>query len=731
MNTKKLGCFLVLIFISLINNAQSYTWVNEAYGPPFASVGETMFDHYMAIDRQGNYYVTGSLTGPLTFNGVTLSLSPGYMSFFLNKYDANGNMLWAKKEGDTTYDGYPMSLATDDSGNIFVCGYFQGRMVCGNDTLTSQLNSQDGFLVKFDRNGNPLWMRQNGDMDSNSKSWMSSVVTDNAGNLYVTGAFNDTIVFGPYTLKAYGAWYNEAFVVKYDPAGNVLWAKQANMSSSASSSTGNSITSDPAKQYFYLAGSFADTVSFGGNAVMTGPTYEMYLAKYDANGNVIWVRQATVPMPNFNCNSDPYSVAVDGDNNIYVTGQFQDTVIFGNIQLQLPVGYGSIFLAKYNPAGNVIWAEKANINPGVEAFGYSIACDTLKRGGGYMTAETDVASGAGTMQSIGFGGDTSDYWGTIAADRVMIFDSSGKITCKLLLPTDEDDGSSVATDRAGVFQGVAGDLLRDSNATVGNNIQLHPGYDSPYIGRWKKCCPLINSNINSKPDTCNLLNGSATVNASGVSAPFSYYWFPSGGADSIAHLGTGTYVVIVTDSNGCAAFDTAIITSVNSLTAHACCDTTIPEGGSAIIGVDVQNYKYLWSPPVGLNCDTCQTPVASPTVITEYSVTVSKGSCRYLDSVLITVNNEPCGKFYIPNAFTPNKDNKNDLFYPEGDCLVSYTMDIFDRWGMLIYSTNNSEPWDGTYHGKVAEEDVYVYQINIISGEQPEHSFVGRVAVLK
>jgi gliding motility-associated-like protein len=731
MNTKKLGCFLVLIFISFISNAQSWMWANEA-NASFGAVDETMYDHFLAIDKYGNYYETGSIIGDtITFNGVALPV-PGFggSTFYLNKYNANGILLWAKEEElDSNYYGAPFSIALDDSDNIFVAGYFSGTIVSGSDTLkASPLARNDGFLIKFDPNGNTLWARENGDQDSGSLTFMNSLVTDNSGNVYVTGSFNDTIYFGSYTLKSSPSWSSEAFVVKYDRQGNVVWAKQGDVVGNASFSAGNSIATDASKQYFYVAGNFFDTVSFGGNALMTTNSNNVFLIKYDANGNVIWAKQSTVPIPNFDCIGEAYSVAVDGSNGIYVTGDYGDTLMFDNQSIYTPSGGRSVFLVKYNANGNVVWAEGANLNPGTTAVGYSVACDTLKRGGGYM--EITTTSGIGTTRNVGFANDTFNSSGMSITDIVLNFDSSGHTNCSLYNNLDEDDGTSVATDRSGAFLGVGGDIGLLASSTIGT-IPLHPAQDWPYVARWQKCCPQINSTISAKPDTCDLPNGLATVNAGGVSAPFCYTWLPSGGRDSVANLSAGTYVVIVTDSDGCAAFDTATISSVNNLLAQACCDTTINENASTVIDVDVQNDKYLWSPSVGLNCDTCQSTIASPTVTTQYYVTVTKGGCRYIDSVLIKVKESPCtGKFYIPNAFTPNKDNKNDLFYPQGECLASYNMNIFDRWGNLLYS-GNSEPWDGKYLGKVVPEDTYVYQLTIIDNSEQPHTYNGRVTVLK
>ena len=70
--------------------------------------------------------------------------------------------------------------------------------------------------------------------------------------------------------------------------------------------------------------------------------------------------------------------------------------------------------------------------------------------------------------------------------------------------------------------------------------------------------------------------------------------------------------------------------------------------------------------------------------------------------------------FYVPNGFTPDGDGLNDVFraYGDGIDLSNYSMQIFDRWGELMFETSNaSNGWNGTYKGKLAEAGTYVWKI--------------------
>jgi gliding motility-associated-like protein len=104
--------------------------------------------------------------------------------------------------------------------------------------------------------------------------------------------------------------------------------------------------------------------------------------------------------------------------------------------------------------------------------------------------------------------------------------------------------------------------------------------------------------------------------------------------------------------------------------------------------------------------------------------------CTKTDSVRIYVS--ACSTVWIPNAFTPNGGELNPVFAPKGVCMISYTMQIFDRWGMLLYTTNDSKPWDGTIHGGTqVQEDTYVYVINVTDGYKKQTKYIGRVTVIR
>lgn len=107
-------------------------------------------------------------------------------------------------------------------------------------------------------------------------------------------------------------------------------------------------------------------------------------------------------------------------------------------------------------------------------------------------------------------------------------------------------------------------------------------------------------------------------------------------------------------------------------------------------------------------------------------------NCR--DTVYEQIIIEPDFMFYVPNAFTPNDDGINDTFIGKGMFVASIEMLIFDRWGTLVYRTDDlNKPWNGTINNgsEIAKQDVYIYSINVIDFKNTKHKFKGMITLVK
>lgn len=141
------------------------------------------------------------------------------------------------------------------------------------------------------------------------------------------------------------------------------------------------------------------------------------------------------------------------------------------------------------------------------------------------------------------------------------------------------------------------------------------------------------------------------------------------------------------------------------------------------------NYEYAWLPT------RTEGPQKEIVEAGTYIVETKNAGCTARSS--ITLTNYCPAKVYIPNAFTPNKDFTNDGFKPVlyGE-IYNYELLIFNRWGELIWSTNDTnEAWDGTINGRDAQIDVYVYkiiyEIESAVGNMEKNTAVGRVSLIR
>ncbi len=321
----------------------------------------------ISTDASGNVFVTGIFSGPTILFGTTTltNVGGGLEDVFIVKYDVAGNVLWAKSGGGTSKDD-ANSVSTDASGNVFVTGMFVSpTLTFGTTTLTNSGFNNDVFIVKYDSSGNILWAKSAGGAGE-ERAYCSS--TDANGNVYLSGRFYGfSFIFGSTTLiNADTVGSSDVFFAKYDSNGNPLWAKRAG---GANSDAANSITGD-INGNILLTGYFqSPTITFGSSTLTNSGGFDMFLAKYDSNGNFIWAKRGGgISLDAAN------SVAVDASGNILVAGVFNGpTITFGSITLS-NAGTGSsldLFLAKYDANGNVLWAKSAGGNSDDE--GYSVA----------------------------------------------------------------------------------------------------------------------------------------------------------------------------------------------------------------------------------------------------------------------------------------------------------------------------------------------------------------------
>ncbi len=154
------------------------------------------------------------------------------------------------------------------------------------------------------------------------------------------------------------------------------------------------------------------------------------------------------------------------------------------------------------------------------------------------------------------------------------------------------------------------------------------------------------------------------------------------------------------------------------------------------IGATSYNWDFGTDGALGTSTDTNPTfafPADAPGTYEVCLLATNDFGCQ--DSVcdLVVIDEEFI--VYVPNAFTPDADNVNETFAPvvTGADPLQYTFRIFDRWGLLIYETQHiGQGWDGTYKNQIVQQDVYVWQLQIVNAmNNQKHEYKGHVTLLK
>jgi len=220
------------------------------------------------------------------------------------------------------------------------------------------------------------------------------------------------------------------------------------------------------------------------------------------------------------------------------------------------------------------------------------------------------------------------------------------------------------------------------------------------------------------PDTSICLGNKVQLNGSGAG---SFSWSPgktlsdSTIANPLALPLMTTNYILTVKSGPCSGSDTVNVIVIPALLPSITRDTVIVSGQSVQLSAGGGS-NYLWTPSDGLSDTTQANTTASPLTTKTYIVLVSDAKgCAAIDSVTVTVLDKSfCGResIYVPSAFSPNGDGENDVLYVRSLCLYSLEFRVFDRWGELVFHTENAEVgWDGTLRGVHMDMAVFHYTL--------------------
>jgi len=341
------------LFLAKQNAAGLPAWIVEFNNAD--DLGTTLGNPIVYDTNFNCVYIASSFTKPLVIpGGPTLTPDPYSGSFFILKYDSQGNFQWAVQEN---FQNYSLCLATDQSGNVLISGIFTGNIVIGNTNLVNA-GSDDIFVAKYNNTGQPVWAVRAGGEDT---EWEGLISTDAQDNVYLTGEYysiNVTIVNEPITLEEGDG---NIVVAKLNSQGNTQWVhlvggcKATEWGDYYCWPTG--IRTDK-QGNSYIKGWCNDSVSFG-NIMLTSliniPNYDnkynKFVAKFDTEGNVIWANSINEHLSSMDYNQ----FDIDNHGNVYCGLRTRDTTLFGEDFRFENVGLNDLIVFKYSNEGQLSW----------------------------------------------------------------------------------------------------------------------------------------------------------------------------------------------------------------------------------------------------------------------------------------------------------------------------------------------------------------------------------------
>lgn len=306
----------------------------------------------VATDANGNLYVIGSTTGSL--NGP----NQGSSDVWVTKYDRNGNQVLALQLGTATGDSV-FNIVTDKNGNFYLAGSTGGSLVAPKQSS----GGSDAWVAKFSSNGTLLWGKQIGQAVTGGFSTSGfGLKVDDQGNVYLSGlAIKENVK----RILDF-AVEDDSWVIKFDSNGNQQWYTQIK---DPQQPPGSPLAITP-----FFDENYDLAIDKNGNTYLSGWTqglvkesdpvrdllkYDAWLSKVDPSGNIKWTQQFGSRDQGLDF---AWSVATDSQGNIYVSGWTTGTIGTQSF------GSYDVWLTKFTPSGNQVWAKQIGTNGDDGAF---------------------------------------------------------------------------------------------------------------------------------------------------------------------------------------------------------------------------------------------------------------------------------------------------------------------------------------------------------------------------
>jgi hypothetical protein len=299
-------------FVAMFDAEGKRLWAKRLGGPDVDSAS------YVSFDRAGDVLVSGTFRAGASFGDFDLEEAGRGDAFVAVLARADGGVKWARRFGSTGLD-IGRAVIEDAAGSLVLLVEYSAPIDFGGGPLEST-NHRDVALVKLGRDGSHVW----------SKSWGNQfdclaldMALDPAGNIFVTGTFEDKIRLGGQEFSSAGR--GDVYVSKYDAKGTHLWSQRFG---GKDDDIGMSIVADPEGNAF-VAGRFYQSVDFGGTLLKSAGDRDVFLLKLSPQGETRWARRIGGPQ-----RESTRGLALTADGGVIIGGAFHLSADFGGKTLE-------------------------------------------------------------------------------------------------------------------------------------------------------------------------------------------------------------------------------------------------------------------------------------------------------------------------------------------------------------------------------------------------------------
>ncbi|MBP7808296.1 MAG: T9SS type A sorting domain-containing protein [Bacteroidia bacterium] len=661
--TNKTFLFLIIGFISITNPAfsQAWQWANSLGGSNSDVASLT------CTDPSGNVFVTGTFSGVSMNIGTVSIANAGGSDVFVAKFDANGNYIWSQRIAGTGQESVN-GICSDAAGRVYVTGSFDSPSITVSPLSVSNYTNftSDAYVACFDGFGSPQWLRKYG--GSGNETGGGVAYTNTQSSLYMTGYFNTpNLAIGTTTLanaSTSGATF-DIFLIKLSSFGNPTWALRTG--GSASNDYGHSVSIDASNSYPYVAGSFSPTSTLTPTSIIGTTTLtsyggqDLFVSKFTDVGGFSWARgsggSSTSGVDYFG------ELAVDASNNPYITGYYFGTpYTIGTTTLAYSGGYDA-FVAKYNSAGTLQWANKVMTGNALNEDTRSIATD----GNNNVYV---CGSFAGTVVTTGAGNLTNSNPGTTTEAFVVKYNSAGVAQWATSANGSSNEyASGIASDAVGNVY-VAGYYNIAGPTAFGTTTLNSAGGNDGFYSK----IGCLTTTLTGPSNVCT--GSSATLTASGAS---SYTWSTGATTSSIVIAPSTNTVYSVTGSSAtCVGTPGSLTITVLPASLNAGSSLNLLCKQKAVISATCNPTATLvtWSPATNLSSSSVLTPtVTAATGATNYTVTTTlSNGCVKTGTVNVSsyAQTPDICQVTVDSLSVYNEIYWDKTLYPQADSFVVY-----------------------------------------------------------